>query len=63
MASRPPSPIRIKLFVCARHRESPDEKKVNPRHPPTYYLPPDSIKIPLTRNHKQTYCEVCTKRE
>lgn len=62
MALRRPSPIRTKRFVCARHRESPGEKEAYPRHPPTYYLPPGSIKIPLARNHKQTYCEVCAKR-
>ncbi|CCF32891.1 hypothetical protein CH063_00133 [Colletotrichum higginsianum] len=26
-------------------------------HPPTYYLPPDSIKIPLTPTRRSTYCE------
>lgn len=26
-------------------------------HPPTYYLPPSSIKIPLTRTPRSSYCE------
>ncbi|CAI6086639.1 hypothetical protein V2G26_009763 [Clonostachys chloroleuca] len=26
-------------------------------HPPTYYLPPSSIKIPLTPTDRQTWCE------
>jgi uncharacterized protein (DUF427 family) len=26
-------------------------------HPPTYYLPPDSIKIQIQKTKKQTYCE------
>ena len=29
------------------------------RHPPTYYLPPDSIKVPLQTTSKRTFCEVC----
>lgn len=27
-------------------------------HPPTYYLPPSAIKVPLQKLSKQTYCEV-----
>ncbi|KAF2758251.1 DUF427-domain-containing protein [Pseudovirgaria hyperparasitica] len=26
-------------------------------HPPTYYLPPSSLKVPLTVNPRQSYCE------
>ncbi|KAF8859893.1 DUF427-domain-containing protein, partial [Acephala macrosclerotiorum] len=26
-------------------------------HPPTYYLPPTSVTIPLTKTPKSTYCE------
>jgi len=26
-------------------------------HPPTYYLPKDAIKIPITANKKSSYCE------
>ncbi|KAL2277928.1 hypothetical protein FJTKL_15058 [Diaporthe vaccinii] len=26
-------------------------------HPPTYYLPPSSIKLPLTKTAQTTYCE------
>ncbi|KAL8712718.1 MAG: hypothetical protein Q9225_006895 [Loekoesia sp. 1 TL-2023] len=26
-------------------------------HPPTYYLPPDSILLPLTRSSHSSYCE------
>lgn len=26
-------------------------------HPPTYYLPPSSIKVPLTKTARTTYCE------
>ncbi|KAH8648601.1 hypothetical protein BX600DRAFT_442888 [Xylariales sp. PMI_506] len=26
-------------------------------HPPTYYLPPSSIKVPLTQTSRSTYCE------
>ena len=26
-------------------------------HPPTYYLPPSSIKIPLSKNSKSSFCE------
>ena len=27
-------------------------------HPPTYYLPPDSIKLPLSATSKSSFCEV-----
>jgi len=30
-------------------------------HPPTYYLPPDSVKVPLQKTSKSTYCEVSFK--
>jgi len=26
-------------------------------HPPTYYLPPSSMRIPLTKLNRKTYCE------
>ncbi|WVW84939.1 hypothetical protein I302_106975 [Kwoniella bestiolae CBS 10118] len=26
-------------------------------HPPTYYLPPSAIKVPLTKTSRQTFCE------
>jgi uncharacterized protein (DUF427 family) len=26
-------------------------------HPPTYYFPPSSIKVPLTKTRRTTYCE------
>ncbi|WYZ39033.1 hypothetical protein EsH8_III_000947 [Colletotrichum jinshuiense] len=26
-------------------------------HPPTYYLPPASLKVPLARTRRSTYCE------
>ncbi|WRT68024.1 uncharacterized protein IL334_004999 [Kwoniella shivajii] len=26
-------------------------------HPPTYYLPPSSIKVPIQKTSRQTYCE------
>jgi len=28
------------------------------RHPPTYYLPPSSVKVPFQKTSKSTYCEV-----
>ncbi|KAF2210630.1 hypothetical protein CERZMDRAFT_44811 [Cercospora zeae-maydis SCOH1-5] len=26
-------------------------------HPPTYYLPPSSLKVPLSKNSRTSYCE------
>ncbi|WWD05327.1 hypothetical protein V865_003400 [Kwoniella europaea PYCC6329] len=26
-------------------------------HPPTYYLPPSAVKVPLTKTTRQTFCE------
>lgn len=30
-------------------------------HPPTYYLPPSAIKIPLEKLSKQTFCEASSE--
>jgi uncharacterized protein (DUF427 family) len=34
------------------------ECSLTPRHPPTYYFPPDSIKVPLVTTARRTFCEV-----
>ncbi|KJZ77687.1 hypothetical protein HIM_02864 [Hirsutella minnesotensis 3608] len=60
---RPPRLERISrhLRITYKGEEVADTRDaywvLETHHPPTYYLPPSSVKVPLERTSRSTYCE------
>jgi uncharacterized protein (DUF427 family) len=49
---------RVLETSCACARLDLEDRLIVPSHPPTYYLPPSALKLPLKTTPRSTLCEV-----